>query len=218
MAGPARSISVLVVHSIPPRSGPAIVIPGAPLLVPELVGVPGDPEADRLRAAVVAAGTWLGARAATWRIIGAEPLTSREGAGTFAGYGADVLVTGAPGAPSGDAAPDPRWPLPLLIAAWLRGRTAASTRIVGPDEPADGTVFVLDGPNTLTERAPGGFRPDDAEIFAAECAAVCDGAPTDGLAPEWAAAAEALRTGVVRTLYRDAPFGVGYLVATGGAG
>ena len=80
--------------------------------------------------------------------------------------GADVLVTAAPGGPSGDAGPDPDWPLPLLIAAWLRGAAAPSARLADSDD-AEGIVFVLDGPNTLTARAPGGHRPEDAAIFAA---------------------------------------------------
>ncbi|ADG78415.1 putative protein OS=Tsukamurella paurometabola (strain ATCC 8368 / DSM / CCUG 35730 /CIP 100753 / JCM 10117 / KCTC 9821 / NBRC 16120 / NCIMB 702349/ NCTC 13040) OX=521096 GN=Tpau_1797 PE=4 SV=1 [Tsukamurella paurometabola] len=204
-------------QSTPPRPGPAIVIPGAPLLVPELVGVPGDPEADRLRTAVVAAGTWLGDRARTWRVVGGGPMTRPEGSGSFAGFGADVLVTAAPGGPSHDRGPDPRWPLSLLIAAWVRGISASSARIVGSEDDAEGTVFVLDGPNTLTERAPGGYRPEDAAVFAAQCDAVCEGTAADGLDADWATAAAVFRAGPVTTLYRDAPFGVGYLVATGGA-
>ncbi|WP_019203319.1 hypothetical protein [Tsukamurella sp. 1534] len=202
-----------------PGAGPAIVVPGAPLLVPELVGAPGDPDADAVRAAALAAARWLGDRAPSWRVVAAEPLTRPDGAGTLLGFGADVLVTAAPGGPSGDAPPAADWPLPLLIAAWLRGSGAPSARIVGPTDPAEGpigTVFVLDGPNTLTARAPGGHHPQDAAIFDAQCAAVCAGGPRGGLDPGWTAAAEAFDGAPVRTLYRGAPFGVGYLVATGG--
>lgn len=206
-------------HVSSPGAGPAIVIPGAPLLVPELVGAPGDPDADRLRAAVLAAGRWLGERARVWRVVAAEPLTRPDGAGSFAGFGADVLVTGAPGGPSDGAVPDPGWPLPLLIAAWVRGSCAPSVRLIGPDDaPGDGpvgTVFVLDGPNTLTERAPGGHRPEDLAVFDAQVAAVCEGGAADGLDPAWSAAAAAMRGATVDMTYRDAPFGVGYFVATG---
>lgn len=195
------------------------VIPGAPLLVPELVGAPGDPDADRLRSAALAAGAWLGARARTWRVVAAAPLTRTDeaSAGTFVGFGADVIVTTGPGAPSNDLPPSPTWPVPLLLAAWLRGGAAPSARIV-EDGEAEGLLFVLDGPNTLTARAPGGHRPEDEAVFAAQVAAVCDGGPTDGLDDAWRAAAAACAGGPVDVLYRGAPFGVGYLVATGGAG
>ncbi|GAB3126214.1 hypothetical protein GCM10027289_01670 [Tsukamurella serpentis] len=196
-------------------SRPAVVIPGAPLLVPELVGTPGDREADRVRAAVLEAGRWLADRADTWHVIAGGPLPVPTGAGTFAGFGADVLVTAAPGGPSGEPGPDPHWPLPLLVAAWLRGMTAPSARLTGFDDAA-GLLFVLDGPNTLTPRAPGGHRPQDEQVFAGQVAAVCEGSPDglDGLDSAWRAAAEAMG-GRGEMLYRGAPFGVGYLVATG---
>ncbi|MCS3780135.1 hypothetical protein [Tsukamurella ocularis] len=205
----------------PSQSGhrPVALIPGAPLLVPELVGAPGDPDADRVRAAVLAAGAWLGARARTWRVVASAPVTRGDAAsaGTFAGFGADVIVTTGPGAPSNDLPPSPTWPLPLLLAAWLRGRAAPSARIVD-DGDAEGVLFVLDGPNTLTARAPGGHRPEDEAVFDAQVAAVRAGGPIDGLDEGWRAAAAACAGGPVDVLYRDAPFGVGYLVATGGAG
>ncbi|MBS4100522.1 hypothetical protein [Tsukamurella paurometabola] len=196
---------------------PVAVIPGAPLLVPELVGTPGDPDADRLRSAALAAGAWLGARAGTWRVIAAEPVTRDDeaSAGTLAGFGADVIVTTGPGAPSNDLPPSSAWPVPLLLAAWLRGAAAPSTRIVDGDD-AEGLLFVLDGPNTLTARAPGGHRPEDLEVFDAQVAAVCEGGAAEGLDEAWRAAAAACAGGPVDVLYRGAPFGVGYLVATGG--
>lgn len=195
---------------------PVAVIPGAPLLVPELVGTPGDPDADRLRAAALAAGAWLGDRARTWRVVAAGQLTWPDGAaGTFAGFGADVIVTTGPGGPSNDLPPSPTWPVPLLIAAWLRGAAAPSVRLVDGDD-AEGLLFVLDGPNTLTARAPGGHRPEDNAVFEAQVAAVTDGGPVDGLDEGWRALARAVG-GRAEVRYRDAPFGVGYLVATGGA-
>ena len=197
---------------------PVAVIPGAPLLVPELVGAPGDPDADRLRSAALAAGTWLGERARTWRVVASSPLTRADeaSAGTFAGFGADVVVTTGPGAPSNDLPPSPTWPVPLLLAAWLRGSTAPSARIVDGDDEAEGVLFVLDGPNTLTARAPGGHRPEDEAVFAAQVDAVCAEGPADGLDDAWREAAAACAGRPVDVLYRDAPFGVGYLVATGG--
>lgn len=215
----ARSISVLLVHPSQRDHRPVAVIPGAPLLVPELVGDPGDPDADRLRDAALAAGAWLGARARTWRVVADVPLTRDDAAsaGTFAGFGADVLVTTGPGAPSNDLPPSPTWPLPLLVAGWLRGSAAPSARLVDSDDEAEGLLYVLDGPNTLTARAPGGHRPEDEAVFDAQVAAVRSGEPADGLDPLWRAAAEACAGSRVDVLYRGAPFGVGYLVATAGA-
>ncbi|NMD56144.1 MULTISPECIES: hypothetical protein [Tsukamurella] len=197
---------------------PVAVIPGAPLLVPELVGAPGDPDADRLRSAALGAGAWLGARARTWRVVSSVPLTRDDEApaGTFAGFGADVIVTAGPGGPSNDLPPSPSWPVPLLIAAWLRGASAPSVRLVEGDAEAEGLLFVLDGPNTLTARAPGGHRPEDGAVFDMQVAAVAEGGPVDGLDEGWRALARAVAGGA-EVLYRDAPFGVGYLVATGGA-
>ncbi|TWS25089.1 hypothetical protein FK268_07655 [Tsukamurella sputi] len=191
------------------------VVPGAPLLVPELVGDPGDPDADRLREAALTAGRWLGERARTWRVVAAEPLNRPDdAAGTFAGFGADVIVTTGPGGPSNDLPPSPAWPVPLLIAAWVRGVAAPSVRLVDTDEDAEGLLFVLDGPNTLTARAPGGHRPEDHAVFDAQVAAVCAGGPADGLDEGWRALSRAVG-GRAQEHYRDAPFGVGYLVATG---
>lgn len=212
--------SISVLHM---EIGPVIVIPGAPLLVPQLVGG-ADPDAQHVRAQVLAAGVWLGARCQTWSLIGpdgAGPFPS--GVGTFRGFGADVRVTvgpdpdpdpdPVPGALAPD--PDPEWPLPLLIAAWLRGRTAPGAHLVpAADAPVGaGTVVVVDGPNTLTARAPGGHRPQDVRLFERQVAAVCGGGAVGGLDTVWRAAA-ARTGGAAREQYRGAPFGVGYLVAT----
>ena len=205
-------------HPSPRETRPVAVIPGAPLLVPELVGAPGDPDADRVRDAVRAAGAWLGERARTWRVVASVPVTRPDdsSAGTFAGFGADVIVSTGPGGPSNDLPPSPAWPVPLLIAAWVRGAAAPSVRLVDDDGEAEGLLFVLDGPNTLTARAPGGHRPEDAAVFDAQVAAVTAGGPAEGIDGAWRAAAAACAGGAVDVLYRDAPFGVGYLVATGG--
>ncbi|MDF0532638.1 hypothetical protein P0W64_00005 [Tsukamurella sp. 8F] len=203
-------------HSVSTGAVPVVVVPGAPLLVPELVGAPGDPDADDLRAAAVAAARRLGARAARWRVVttgeGGPVPSVPDGVGTLRGFGADVDVTLAPGE-RGPA--DPTWPAWALVAGWLRGVAAPhATVTAGPPEPGDGLLFVLDGPNTLTAKAPGGHRPEDTGVFARQVDAVCSGGPVAGLTPAWAAAATACRDRDVEVLYRGAPFGVGYLVAT----
>ncbi len=176
-------------------------------------------------------------------------------AGTFRGFGADVTVGMSAAALSAAADPDPDVPLPVLIAAWLRGRAAPGTRaracLVAADAaPGDclavgerlrtaldadpephGVLVVADGARTLSTSAPGYFqeqapevqrRLDDAldagdraalrALDPALCARLgVDGRPAHqvlaGLfAPD---AADPL----VRTYYRDAPFGVGYHVS-----
>ncbi len=209
---------------------PVIVVPGAPIVVPELAGVPGDPDANEVRAAVLDAGRWLAERSGRWAVSpGLErsrgPLS---GTGTFAEFGADVHVALRPGPAVARA--DPSWPTSLLVAAWLRGAVAPGAELVVGDDGAadraadgavfDGVVFVLDGPNTLTPRAPGGHRPDDVRVFDALSASVTSSGPDpDGVRwPQWRLAARVCRGRDVRVLYRGAPFGVGYLVATAASG
>ncbi|GAA4393036.1 hypothetical protein [Tsukamurella soli] len=223
-------------HSAGPAAAhlPVIVVPGSPLLVPELAGVPGDPDADAVRAAAVDAARWLAARALRWVVVADgggdrpgtdEPASTDDVAGaapgtvgTFAGFGAPVPVALAGPAPSDPATATPGWPTPLLVAAWLRGAVATPERapqLVGRGGGPDGVVFVLDGPITLTPRAPGGHRPEDVAVFDALVASVVDGlGPVGSVLPTWDAAAEACRGRAVTELYRGAPFGVGYLVAT----
>ena len=68
-------------------------------------------------------------------------------------------------------------------------------RAAGRDGEAEGLLFVLDGPNTLTARAPGGHRPEDAAVFDAQVAAVTAGGPAEGLDGAWRAAAAACAVG-----------------------
>ena len=74
------------------------IVPSAPVMVPELASGAAAELAD-LRAAVFAAA---GALPERWIAIGVGPsdaFVGMERSGTFAGYGADVPVTLAPGAP-----------------------------------------------------------------------------------------------------------------------
>ncbi len=216
------------------------IIPSPPALVPELAGAAGDELSD-LRAAVWAAAAALPSH---WIAVGGAETPYRVGpdaGGTFAGYGADVRVTLAPG-------PQELLDLPLcaLAAAWVRGRAHPAARVEtycypssldnasaleqgrrlraeidGQTQPV-GLLVVADGCNTLTPAAPGGHDPDSVPVQAAldDALAAGDisaiGALPDGVVGR---AAFALLAGLTepgpshtRELYRGAPYGVGYFV------
>lgn len=155
------------------------LVPSAPLLVPELASSAAT-ETEDLRAAALSAAAALPPR---WIAVAATPVDTVVGpdaTGTFAGYGVDVRVglsvragTGAPTV----------LPLCALVAAWLRGRVAATEvevrgyradldaaaaveagrrlRVEVDAEPDQiGVLVVADGANTLTPSAPGGYDPD----------------------------------------------------------
>ncbi|MGW5052525.1 hypothetical protein [Actinokineospora sp. NPDC004072] len=106
------------------------VLPHPPLLVPELLGG-GDAEAAGVRAACLAVARELAAASPRWIAVGAGR-TPATGVGTFRGYGVDVRVTLG----DGDGEPDPAWPLPALVAGWLRehaGAERVDLRLVDPD-------------------------------------------------------------------------------------
>lgn len=159
------------------------IIPSAPVLVPELAGAAADEVAD-LRAAMVAAAAALPPR---WVVVGvgaADGVIGPDGVGTFAGYGADVVVRLSPGA-SGPPTP---MPLCALIAGWIRAQAqpnaVAEVRVYadGHDSPATvafgrqlrseidgsseptGVLVVADGANTLTPAAPGGYMAADVDV------------------------------------------------------
>ncbi|GGS40133.1 hypothetical protein [Actinokineospora fastidiosa] len=146
------------------------VLPHPPLLVPELVGG-GDRDADAVRAACLDVARELAAASPRWTVVGVGQAPA-TGVGTFRGYGVDVRVTLG----DGDGAPDAFWPLPALIAGWLRERAGAESvdlRLVDPDlDPGScaelgralaggsGALLVLgDGSHRHGERAVG--KPDD---------------------------------------------------------
>lgn len=172
------------------------VLPEPPLLVPELA-TGATPETAELRVACEVAASRLAGAAGHWIAVGADAGGRRtvdsDARGSFAGFGADVEVgldTVAAGGPV-----DPRFPLPLLVAGWLAGRTgtAVSVRgeLVAPETSTqdclalgaalaaecaatDGPVGLLvvgDGAATHTARAPGSLderaAPFDDAVAAA---------------------------------------------------
>ncbi|WP_025359901.1 hypothetical protein [Kutzneria albida] len=110
-------------------------VPHPPLLLPELVtGAVTDTGA--LRAACVRAAKQLAQAAPTWIAVSSGSLTCGNTLGTFRGYGVDVIVS-LTADPAGTT-PDPAMPLPLLVAAWLRGEAAADhvrPELVDPAAP-----------------------------------------------------------------------------------
>ncbi|WP_035718809.1 hypothetical protein [Gordonia shandongensis] len=164
-----------------------VIIPSAPLLVPELSG-PAAVETEPVRAAVTDAVTRLADITPTWIAIGADDEhRPRRG---FAAFGADLDVSlGADQRPIGADAED-RLPLSMLIAAWARqtaqDRTGVAIRIrpeiIAPDsaptacaergaqigrlldsatEPI-GVLVVADGATALSPSAPGGGERSSA--------------------------------------------------------
>lgn len=154
----------------------AAVVPHPPLLVPELV-VGDDADVTAVRTACLAIATRLTSAAPVWLAVGAGPagVVGPAAAGTFAGFGVDVVVRLGAGVTS---APDPAMPLPALVAGWLREHTAATAvtvHLVPPDLSPDncyavgeqlaegpdpvGLLVLGDGSHRHGERAPG--RPDD---------------------------------------------------------
>lgn len=208
------------------------ICPSTPLLVPELGGEAAA-ETGELRAASVTVARSLPAQ---WIAIGVgDGQYHADISGTFAGYGADVRVSLSDriGKPA-------QLLLPVLIAGWLRSRAEADeaeVRLVGPATDAlafgralrgeierrpvpPGVLIVADGANTLTDKAPGGYRPDAEAAQRAVVDALTRGdAASLRHLPDvitgraaYQALAGLVDSDVVeaRCLYRGSPYGVGY--------
>ncbi|MBB3661133.1 hypothetical protein FB384_000037 [Prauserella sediminis] len=190
----------------------AVVVPAAPLLVPELV--PGTRLADAVRAAAVDAASRLPSR---WIAVGAAAAGSApatveaDRAGTFRAFGADVVV------PLGEHAAGPPEDLPLsaLVAAWLRVRAGAHTvraeliaedaspsdcvtlgeKLAATDDPAGdpvGLLVVGDG-SARRDTAPPGEEDERAEGFDSAVAAALAAADPEALLDIDPALADELR-------------------------
>jgi hypothetical protein len=168
--------------------GAIAIIPSAPVLVPELAGSAAD-EVAELRAAVIAAAASLPLR---WVVVGVgtsettDVIFGPENAGTFAGFGAELVVRLSPQASESDQPAG--LPLCALFAGWVRGQAQPDAHIevrvyagghdveaaldlgrhlrMEIDQVAEptGVLVVADGANTLTPAAPGGYHPGDAEV------------------------------------------------------
>ncbi len=163
-------------------------------------------------------------------------------AGSFAGYGVGLGVR-FPGEPDADRASGPL-PLSLAVGAWLLQQASWTGVVAGlacdaqaalPSgfdrlRPGDGLLVMGDGSARRTEKAPGWLDDRAAGFDAAAGAALAAGDPdrlgrldldlghqllAAGL-PAWRAASRLLAgtTWRAEVSYDDAPYGVGYLVAT----
>lgn len=212
-----------------------LLIPGAPLVVPELSGT--DSGAAEVRAAVLSA-----ARRVLDGIGRSRPLIVRRPddrfatshLGSFRAWGADVRVGGGAH-------------LPELVARWVvresgldPAEVAVAAQLPDPFAAGEGPIIVVaEGPSALTARAPLTLLPDAAPIddtCATIAAGAFDGEPgedpfgafgprlcesvglhTMGVWQDVASFGAELRLDagsfVAKQTYRAAPHGVGYHVA-----
>jgi len=214
--------------------------PQSPLLLPSVAGAPGY-ALSVLRAAVSGAvQTVLDTEPEVVLVVGDGADGVRFGpgdAGDLRGFGIDLEVPFAGRVRPGGR----RVPLPHLVGAWLLDRAGhAGSRLgVGPGDLAEaltdvpgpvGVLAIGDGSARRTEKAPGALDPAAGPFDAAVAAALAAGDPAglgalDPVAgerllaagvPVWRAVGAALHGREVTAELRhdEAPFGVGYLVAT----
>jgi hypothetical protein len=215
------------------------IIPSAPVLVPELAGAAAD-EVAELRAAMVAAVAALPPR---WVVVGvgaADVVVGPDSVGTFAGFGADLVVRLSP-----EAIGEPvELPLSALMTGWMRDQAQpdarAEVRVYAANQDAEaalaigrqlrneidrlaepaGVLVVADGANTLTPKAPGGHHPNDVDVQRAlDDALACGDVATLTRLPGQVngRVAFGVLAGLAepaprsaKELYRAAPYGVGY--------
>ncbi|MBB5909444.1 class III extradiol ring-cleavage dioxygenase family protein [Actinoalloteichus hymeniacidonis] len=114
-------------------------LPHPPLLVPELVGG-AVAETEPVRAACLAAVAELRESTEDWLVVfaGQSTRATSRGRGSFGGFGgpgAEVIVQLDDREPDQTTRPDSDWPLPVLIAAWLRGQVGAHRLRMCPFSP-----------------------------------------------------------------------------------
>jgi hypothetical protein len=177
-------------------------------------------------------------------VLGAADAATAYGpgsSGTFAGYGVDLRVQ-LPGGEGADPDNGPL-PLALAVGAWLLGQAKwAGQTLALTCDPAgalpprtalgarDGLLVMADASARRTEKAPGWLDERAAGYDAGVSSALASGDPEllGRLDPElgsrllaagvpaWHAAARLLAgtSWEAQVSYDDAPYGVGYLVAT----
>jgi hypothetical protein len=214
----------------------AAFCPHPPLLVPAV----GAQEPVAVRAPALAAVRWLVDQSIDQLLLlgsgEAATLFPAGAQGSFAGFGVDFTVR-LPGGPSVS-----QLPLSLAVGAWLlsevgwTGPVIAVSCDAAGELPAGvattgriGLLVMGDGSARRTEKAPGWLDERAGDYDAAVSTALADGEPKAldsdlalgaellaAGAPAWAAAAGLLggRRWHATVSYDDAPYGVGYLVAT----
>lgn len=211
----------------------AAFLPHPPVLVPE-VAQTAAPELDALRAACRIAIERVAAPGRALCVLGSAPRTRPHAAtarGTLAGFGVPLEI------PLGSDDPGPvELPLSLTIGAWLlrdclgagNGATGWS---VGPDLPELGVdeptalLVMGDGSARRSTAAPGYLDPRAESFDRRVAAALGAGAPipVDGAEELLVAGVDAWRAASAvlggtawdaELHYDDAPYGVGYFVAS----
>ncbi|NUP46522.1 MAG: hypothetical protein HOW97_04300 [Catenulispora sp.] len=221
----------------------AAVVPHPPVLVPE-IAQGFAPDLDPLRAACAIAIDRLYAVHPDEILVvgaGSRPSTHVAGIGSLREYGLDLTVEGRWPEPEAGAE---KMTLPFLIGAWLlRDHPDTPVRrpvMLGADGTAPETatggrraMLVLgDGSASRSPQAPGHFdeRAEEYDRVVAEALATADTKALAALDPElsrqlhvaglpaWQALAAAADASDVEydaeLLYDDAPYGVGYFVAS----
>jgi hypothetical protein len=213
----------------------AAFCPHPPLLVPA-VGA-GEPVA--VRGPAVAAVKWLAGQPVERIVVlgsgDVSELFPEGAAGNFAGFGVDFSIS-LPGTPS-----SAELPLPLAVGAWLLAEAGWGGPAIAlicdasgglpefPAGPRDGLLVMGDGSARRTEKAPGWLDERAAGFDAGVGDALAAGDPAQlardltlgaellaAGAPAWGAASRLLagRKWSAGVSYDDAPYGVGYFVAT----
>jgi len=215
----------------------AAFCPHPPLLVPTLAQGAAAELEDLRSACSAALVELLGTDPQVVVLVGGGPEPAAYGhdaVGSLAGYGVDVRA----GTGSGAAV----LPLPLTIGAWLLDRAGyqgprayavvpdSGTGGPAPELQRTGWLVLGDASAGRTVAAPGSYDPRSPGFDAAVAAALASGDPAalsaldpdvarelrvSGLGP-WRALAGAwgFEQATARVLYDQAPYGVGYLVAT----
>lgn len=150
-------------------------LPHPPLLVPELVGG-AVAETEPVRAACLAAVAELRESTEDWLVVfaGQSTRATSRGRGSFGGFGgpgAEVIVQLDDREPDQTTRPDSDWPLPVLIAAWLRGQVGAHRLRMCPFSPRLSAADSLAAGRELAEA-----ESDDRAVG---CWSSATGAPAD---------------------------------------
>lgn len=208
--------------------------PNPPLLVPA-VAQGAAHELDGLRAVCRAAITRIAASGQPIVVIGSGPATRRHSAtarGTLAGFGVPLEVS-----LGSDVAGPLELPLSVTVGAWLvrealGPNSGASGFSIGGDVLTldDCALLVMGDGSARRSTAAPGYLDDRAEAFDAEVIAALGGGAGAALAElDSALGGDLLAAGVAawraagalltapynaEVLYAEAPYGVGYFVAT----
>jgi hypothetical protein len=222
----------------------AAFVPSTPLLVPAVASGAADELDVVRRASFEATRSALASAPERVVVLGAgrRDTTHGTGTGTFHGFGVDLAVPLDPAAPESPALPLSLSIGAWLLAqvGWPGDRAAVELdpdadpatagKALAAEDRRTALLVVADGSAARTEKAPASLHPDAERFDTAVADALRGGDPARLAAldrdlaaevssagwPAWSAASAALGSATYdATLLADeAPYGVGYLVAT----